>query len=185
MSLVSWASICKSGLSKNTLVWTWPRARFRAVRRDYHNARVPCAGRSSKARDAMVKQRRQRPVVCARGGYKFTYKPDGKAGDLRAAISGTRGGVAGQRVRSVFPPVACWNTGIPAVRRAACLNCIAPSRKLWFLFTRWMKARDLASRDKVKVSSRRGEVISIVENADVTVRRRWTAYMPFFSMPLS
>ena len=63
-------------------------------------------------------------------------------------------------------------------------NCTAPSRKQFCLFTRWMrkraKARDLRRGDKVKVVSRRGEVISIVETRGRNRPPQGPVYMPFF-----
>ncbi len=78
-------------------------------------------------------------------------------------------------------PDASWSTGTAGsmTRRVPELHRAFPEAVL-FIHPLDAKARDLRRGDKVKVVSRRGEVISIVETRGRNRPPQGLVYMPFF-----
>ncbi len=169
----------QKGYLKNTLVWTWPRSRSGAVRRLPQRARSALAGRR-RQRDAMALQRRQRPVCKSGEGYKFYGKPDGKAVIFALPFEPAAESPDNEYDLwlSTGRVLEHWHTG-SMTRRVPELHRAFPEAVV-FIHPLDAKARDLRRGDKVKVSSRRGEVISIVETRGRNRPPQGLVYMPFF-----
>ncbi len=169
----------QKGCLKNTPVWTWPRSRSGAVRRLPQRARSALAGRR-RQRDAMALQRRQRPVCKSGEGYKFYGKPDGKAVIFALPFEPAAESPDNEYDLwlSTGRVLEHWHTG-SMTRRVPELHRAFPEAVV-FIHPLDAKARDLRRGDKVKVSSRRGEVISIVETRGRNRPPQGLVYMPFF-----
>lgn len=169
----------QKGCLKNMLVWTWPWSRSGAVRRLPQRARSALAGRR-RQRDAMALQRRQRPVCKSGEGYKFYGKPDGKAVIFALPFEPAAESPDNEYDLwlSTGRVLEHWHTG-SMTRRVPELHRAFPEAVV-FIHPLDAKARDLRRGDKVKVSSRRGEVISIVETRGRNRPPQGLVYMPFF-----
>lgn len=120
------------------------------------------------------------PYVKAGEGYKFYGKPDGKA--VIFALPFEPAAEAPDEEYDLWLSTdASWSTGTPGsmTRRVPELHRAFPEAVL-FIHPLDAKARDLRRGDKVKVVSRRGEVISIVETRGRNRPPQGLVYMPFF-----
>lgn len=120
------------------------------------------------------------PYVKAGEGYKFYGKPDGKA--VIFALPFEPAAEAPDEEYDLWLSTGRvtehWHTG-SMTRRVPELHRAFPEAVL-FIHPLDAKARDLRRGDKVKVVSRRGEVISIVETRGRNRPPQGTVYMPFF-----
>ncbi len=120
------------------------------------------------------------PYVKAGEGYKFYGKPDGKA--VIFALPFEPAAEAPDEEYDLWLSTGRvlehWHTG-SMTRRVPELHRAFPEAVL-FIHPLDAKARDLRRGDKVKVVSRRGEVISIVETRGRNRPPQGLVYMPFF-----
>ncbi|XNM90587.1 molybdopterin dinucleotide binding domain-containing protein [Escherichia coli] len=120
------------------------------------------------------------PYVKAGEGYKFYGKPDGKA--VIFALPFEPAAEAPDEENDLWLSTGRvlehWHTG-SMTRRVPELHRAFPEAVL-FIHPLDAKARDLRRGDKVKVVSRRGEVISIVETRGRNRPPQGLVYMPFF-----
>lgn len=128
----------------------------------------------------MALQRRQRPVCKSGEGYKFYGKPDGKAVIFALPFEPAAESPDNEYDLwlSTGRVLEHWHTG-SMTRRVPELHRAFPEAVV-FIHPLDAKARDLRRGDKVKVSSRRGEVISIVETRGRNRPPQGLVYMPFF-----
>lgn len=120
------------------------------------------------------------PYVKAGESYKFYGKPDGKA--VIFALPFEPAAEAPDKEYDLWLSTGRvlehWHTG-SMTRRVPELHRAFPEAVL-FIHPLDAKARDLRRGDKVKVVSRRGEVISIVETRGRNRPPQGLVYMPFF-----
>lgn len=180
MNPASWASICKKGCSKSThgLVAVTVTISRRSMTT---TKRAVCAllvvnGKETQWRYSEGND----PYVKAGEGYKFYGKPDGKA--VIFALPFEPAAEAPDEEYDLWLSTGRvlehWHTG-SMTRRVPELHRAFPEAVL-FIHPLDAKARDLRRGDKVKVVSRRGEVISIVETRGRNRPPQGLVYMPFF-----
>ncbi|HAU3357947.1 TPA: nitrate reductase catalytic subunit NapA [Salmonella enterica subsp. salamae] len=147
---------------------------------DYHNARglrwPVVEGKETQWRYSEGND----PYVKAGEGYKFYGKPDGKAVIFALPFEPAAESPDNEYDLwlSTGRMLEHWHTG-SMTRRVPELHRAFPEAVV-FIHPLDAKARDLRRGDKVKVSSRRGEVISIVETRGRNRPPQGLVYMPFF-----
>ncbi|EJQ9585791.1 molybdopterin-dependent oxidoreductase [Salmonella enterica] len=147
---------------------------------DYHNARglrwPVVEGKETQWRYSEGND----PYVKAGEGYKFYGKPDGKAVIFALPFEPAAESPDNEYDLwlSTGRVLEHWHTG-SMTRRVPELHRAFPEAVV-FIHPLDAKARDLRRGDKVKVSSRRGEVISIVETRGRNRPPQGLVYMPFF-----